>query len=231
MSHDPRPQHTEETEREAAAIITRLPKALQSRTVVRGITIDSPTSKDLDDAFWLERDVGGGYRLAISIADVGSFVTTETQALDRAAQQRAFTRYLAEHQVPMLPRFLSEDALSLLPEQVRPAITLSIPLDERLHPEAPSILPTVVCSERRFSSEEVDRELTQPHTAFAPMLQEAVHLATALLERRRATGALAFYDLHQGWATTEEGLLFRLHERERHQGHILIQEETWSNDA
>ena len=33
---------------------------------------------------------------------------------------------------------------------------------------------------------------------------------------RRAAGALALYDLKTGWATTEEGTLIRLEERERH---------------
>ena len=55
---------------EATAAVKRAHQVIRDRKVVKGITIDGPLSKDLDDAFWLEKTTKGGYLLQISIADV-----------------------------------------------------------------------------------------------------------------------------------------------------------------
>ncbi len=225
MEEKPSPTFTRAALREATSIVKRASTVLQERPTVRGITIDGPSSSDLDDAFWLEREPQGGYRLQISIADVGSLITPHTTpALDAAAFQRSFTRYYAERNEPMLPRELSEGALSLLQGQLRPTITISISFDKHLCIGEPQIQCSVLCNECRFAYGEVDEEIVHPSTAFAPMLQDAYRLAWRFLQARRAKGALALYDLHTGWATTEEGALIRLPEGQRHKAQIIIQE-------
>lgn len=219
------PTFTRAALQEAARIAEQVPTELQDRPTVRGITIDGPFSSDLDDAFWLERGPQGGYQLQISIADVGSLITPHTTpALDAAALRRSFTRYYAERNTPMLPRELSEGALSLLQGQPRPTITISISFDESLSVGEPQIQLTALWNERRFAYEEVDTEIKHPRTTLAPMLQDASRLAWRLLQARRAKGALALYDLNTGWATTEEGSLIQLPEGQRHQAQIMIQE-------
>ena len=221
----PRRSFSEAARREAIALTERVAEALRGRPVVRGVTIDAPTSRDLDDAIWLEREEQGGYRLDISIADVGAFVTPElTPDLDQTAFQRSFTRYFAQGNAPMLPRQLSEYHLSLLEGQPRPTITLSIPFDAKLHQAEPIIRRTVLTSSRRLSYQQVDTEIAFPLSEVAPMLQEVFHLAQRLYQLRRKQGALALYDLVAGWATTEEGVLFRLPTGQRHQAHLIIQE-------
>lgn len=225
MEEKPYPTFARAALREASRIAQDTAREPEERVTVQGITIDGPYSKDLDDAFWLEHQPQGGYRLHISIADVGSLITPNmTPALDKEAFQRSFTRYYAERNVPMLPRELSEGQLSLLPEQLRPTITISIPFDERLRIGELEIQRTSLRSERRFDYAEVDAEIEHPRTTFAPMLQNAYHIAWRLLQARRVKGALAFYDLHAGWATTEEGTLIRLPEGQRHKAQIIIQE-------
>ena len=68
---------SEAARREATALTERVAEALAGRPVVKGVTIDGPTSRDLDDALWLECEAHGGYRLDISIVDVGALVTPE----------------------------------------------------------------------------------------------------------------------------------------------------------
>jgi exoribonuclease R len=53
------------------------------RKPIEGLTIDSPSSYDLDDAFWLE-NVENGYILHISITDVGEHIPLDSP-LDKAA--------------------------------------------------------------------------------------------------------------------------------------------------
>ncbi|MGZ4450389.1 MAG: RNB domain-containing ribonuclease [Nocardioides sp.] len=110
---------------EAAARAPRLPDL--DRTDVPFVTIDPPTSMDLDQALHLERD-GDGYTVHYAIADVAAFVSPG-DPVDLEAHRRGETLYGADSKVPLHPRVLSEDAASLLPDQVRPALLWTIRLD------------------------------------------------------------------------------------------------------
>jgi ribonuclease R len=93
------------------------------------VTIDGPSTKDIDDALLaLPPDEDGGLRVIVAIADVGS-VVEEGGALDRDARERATSVYLPGRVVPMLPRALSEESLSLLPGAERLALTAELRID------------------------------------------------------------------------------------------------------
>jgi ribonuclease R len=64
---------------------------LWQRPQVEGITIDGPTSRDLDDAIWIESTETGAM-ISVHIADVAEFVPSGTM-LDKVAIARATTRY------------------------------------------------------------------------------------------------------------------------------------------
>lgn len=80
-------------------------------------TLDPPGSRDLDQAFHLER-AGRGYTVRYAIADVPGFVSRG--AVDVEARRRGQTLYAADGSIPLHPRVLSEDRASLLPEVDRP---------------------------------------------------------------------------------------------------------------
>ncbi|WP_199552493.1 RNB domain-containing ribonuclease [Streptomyces sp. N35] len=90
-------------------------------------TIDPPTSRDLDQAMFLERS-GNGFRVSYAIADVAAWVEPGG-ALDRAAHARVTTLYFPDEKVPLHPATLSEGAASLLPDQDCPALLWTIDLD------------------------------------------------------------------------------------------------------
>ncbi|MGC4951440.1 RNB domain-containing ribonuclease [Streptomyces sp. DT224] len=91
------------------------------------LTIDPPASTDLDQAMHLERRAHG-YRVHYAIADVAAFVRPGG-ALDAEAHRRVTTLYFPDGRVPLHPEVLSEDAASLLPGRVRPAVLWEIDLD------------------------------------------------------------------------------------------------------
>lgn len=90
-------------------------------------TLDPEGSRDLDQAFHLERD-GDGYTVRYAIADVPSFVEPGG-AVDAEARRRGQTLYAADGTIPLHPKVLSEGRASLLPGVDRPALVWTFSLD------------------------------------------------------------------------------------------------------
>ncbi|GAT72804.1 exoribonuclease [Microbacterium sp. HM58-2] len=90
-------------------------------------TLDPLGSRDLDQAFQLERD-GEGYTVRYAIADVPAFVAPGG-AVDAEARRRGQTLYAADGRIPLHPPVLSEDRASLLPDVDRPALVWTFALD------------------------------------------------------------------------------------------------------
>lgn len=110
---------------EAAARSPRLPDL--DRTDLPFVTIDPPTSMDLDQAMHLERN-GEGYTVHYAIADLAAFISPG-DPIDLEAHRRGESLYGADSLIPLHPKVLSEGAASLLPGEVRPALLWTIELD------------------------------------------------------------------------------------------------------
>ncbi len=95
-------------------------------------TIDPEDARDHDDAVWVVRNEDGTYRIWVAIADVSYYVRPGT-ALDESALQRANSIYLPDRAIPMLPRALSSNLCSLLPNVVRLCQCVEIDLDATAH--------------------------------------------------------------------------------------------------
>jgi ribonuclease R len=91
-------------------------------------TIDPEDARDHDDAVWVERLEHGGYRAWIAIADVSSYVRPGTK-LDEEARARGCSVYLPNRAIPMLPRALSSNLCSLLPDVIRLCLCAVVELD------------------------------------------------------------------------------------------------------
>ncbi|MFB8190224.1 RNB domain-containing ribonuclease [Microbacterium sp. NPDC055988] len=90
-------------------------------------TLDPEGSRDLDQAFHLERD-GSGYTVRYAIADVPAFVRPGG-AVDAESRRRGQTLYAADGRIPLHPTTLSEDRASLLADVDRPALVWTFSLD------------------------------------------------------------------------------------------------------
>ena len=111
---------------EAAAAAWHMTDRVDARDVEL-VTLDPPGSRDLDQAFFIERR-GSGYRVSYAIADVAAFVRPGG-AVDGEAHRRGETIYLPDGRVPLHPPVLSEGAASLLPDGDRPAVLWRMDLD------------------------------------------------------------------------------------------------------
>ncbi|MEO1369718.1 MAG: RNB domain-containing ribonuclease, partial [Acidobacteriota bacterium] len=91
------------------------------------VTIDEVHSRDLDQALYIEPQ-GDGHRVYYAIADAAHFVRPGT-ALFAEALRRGSTYYMPGLVLPMLPRLLSEDLVSLNPDVDRRALVFEATLD------------------------------------------------------------------------------------------------------
>ncbi|QGM80581.1 exoribonuclease II [Otariodibacter oris] len=95
-------------------------------------TIDSPSTQDMDDALYIEPIKQGeeqsGWCLVVAIADPTAYIP-ENSNIEKAARQRCFTNYLPGFNIPMLPRELSDELCSLVPNEKRPALVAYIEVD------------------------------------------------------------------------------------------------------
>ncbi len=91
-------------------------------------TIDPEDARDHDDAVWVVRRPDGGYRAWIAIADVSHYVRPGT-ALDAEALARGNSVYMPDRAIPMLPRALSSNLCSLLPDVIRLCLCVEVELD------------------------------------------------------------------------------------------------------
>jgi len=114
-------------------------------------TIDSPSSRDLDDALSVyAADADGGIRVCVHIADVAAHVRPGT-ALDAEARRSATSVYLPGWTRPMLPAGLSEDALSLVPDADRDALTVEMRIGTDGSVTAADVYATRIRSDTRLS--------------------------------------------------------------------------------
>lgn len=121
------------------------------------LTIDPPTSTDLDQAMHLERRPRG-YRVHYAIADVAAFVRPGG-ALDTEAHHRVTTLYFPDGKVPLHPESLSEGAASLLPGETRPAVLWEIDLDAEGRTETTRVRRALVRSRAKLDYAGVQRQI------------------------------------------------------------------------
>jgi exoribonuclease R len=138
-----------------AAAHPRLPS--EDLTALPFLTIDPVGSVDLDQAMHLVRE-GAGVRLRYAIADLSSFVVPHG-ALDVELRRRGETLYAPDRRVPLHPPVLGEDAASLLPGVVRPAVVWDLLLDPGGEPERVDVRRALVRSRRRLDYGGVQADL------------------------------------------------------------------------
>lgn len=148
------------------------------------ITIDPPTSTDLDQALHLER-AGDGYLVRYAIADVAAFVEPGG-AIDVEARERGQTLYAPDGRIPLHPTALSEDAASLLADVDRPAFVWTFTLDARGAVTDTALGRALVRSRRKASyrdaQADVDAGTADASLALLP------EIGTLRLEQERRRG-------------------------------------------
>ncbi|EAZ88295.1 ribonuclease catalytic domain-containing protein [Crocosphaera chwakensis] len=162
--------------------------SLSNREAVLGFTIDGETSKDLDDALWIEPNQSGAV-VSVHISDVSAIIQPGS-SLEANALSQVETRYLATKNKPMFPHELSEDKLSLLEDKLRLTVTIRITLDESANIKNTSLHLTHLTSLNRFSYSTADATLHDPSSPFFQMLRYCELWSQKLAWKRKDVGAI-----------------------------------------
>ncbi|MFQ3228893.1 VacB/RNase II family 3'-5' exoribonuclease [Reinekea sp.] len=125
----------------------------RDRTDVAFITIDSKSTKDMDDALFVS-PIDQGWRLEVAIADASAFLP-ESSIIDARAKQQLTTCYLPGLTLPMVPNCLSNEAMSLKEDVIRPALVFTMDIDTNGEASNFSIEPCLVKNHAKLSYEEV----------------------------------------------------------------------------
>ncbi|MEM8756730.1 MAG: VacB/RNase II family 3'-5' exoribonuclease [Planctomycetota bacterium] len=170
-------------------------------------TIDPPDAKDYDDAISLKKlpeSDGGGWELAVHIADVASFIPRGSP-LDVEAVQRGNSVYLPRLVIPMLPEVLSNGICSLQEGVERFAKTAFIRFDKKANVVGRGVASTIIKSRKRMTYLEAqalidgDPEEAKKHAKTEPnytdeliaSVREMNRLAKAIEKRRHGQGMIS----------------------------------------
>jgi ribonuclease R len=204
---------------EEAEKVSKMPFDIKDRRDFRDIitfTIDPKDAKDFDDALSYE-DLGGGkIRVGVHIADVSHFVQPGT-ALDREASERAFSTYLVDRTIPMLPEVLSNGLCSLMPNVDRFAFSAVFDIEKNSGKVLSSWFgKTIINSNKRFSYEEAQEVLNGVNrTNFQCELSELNRIANIYRAENKKNGAIEFETDEVKFELDNEGKPLRIYKKAR----------------
>ncbi len=188
-------------------------------------TIDPDDARDFDDAILVERRKGGGWELAVHIADVSHYVKPGSK-LDREARGRGNSTYLADRVIPMLPEALSNGLCSLVPGEDRLTHAAVMRFDKGAVLQSVKFHKAVIRSARRFTYKEAYALMRNPDASdsFSGRLEVAWELASKLRERRFAEGGLDLDMPEVRAVLNKKGRPVALERIEYDESHQLIEE-------
>ena len=205
-------------------------------TDVALVTIDGEDARDFDDAVYCEPAKIGrvkadnGWRLIVAIADVSHYVKPG-EPIDADAYERATSVYFPRRVIPMLPEKLSNGLCSLNPNEDRLAMVCDMLVTATGEIHAYQFFPAIICSQARFTYNEVAAILANTRgpeaakrKALVPDLLNLHEVYRALLKERTRRGAIDFETTETQIVCDENGRIEKIVPRTRTEAHKLIEE-------
>ncbi|MBQ3008991.1 MAG: VacB/RNase II family 3'-5' exoribonuclease [Oscillospiraceae bacterium] len=193
-------------------------------------TIDSASTKDIDDAICIER-TDSGYRLGVHIADV-SFCVRGGSDTDNEAFNRGTSVYFGNSVIPMLPKEYSNDVCSLNENSTRLAFSCIMELDSAVNITDYRFEKTVIRSRVKgvyseinsiLAGQETD-ELKEKYSRVYGQLAIADELFTLLRRKRVQRGSMDIESDEAYIIFDEKGKAVDITKRERGQSEMIIEE-------
>ncbi len=186
-------------------------------------TIDPETAKDFDDALSIKTLDNGDFEIGIHIADVSHFVRPGS-ALDLEAKERAFSVYMVDRTIPMLPEILSTDICSLNPNEDRLSFSTIFVIDKDAKVKDVWFGKTVIHSDKRFTYEEAQETINKNYGPFKEELAILNELSKKLANEKIANGAIKFIKEEFEFVLDKNNVPIEIKKKEHLDTHSLIEE-------
>ncbi|WP_028573753.1 ribonuclease catalytic domain-containing protein [Desulfonatronovibrio hydrogenovorans] len=173
------------------------------------VSIDSGSTRDIDDAFQLCPGQDG-FNLTLALACPALFWEPGSE-LDRAVAGRTTSLYLPEGTSNMLPRVLAEDLFSLVQDKPRPAMILKFCIDRDGQVRDFKVTMDWVQVDSNLTYEHVEEELSRNSGQMA----EAHVLADILRSKRIEHGAVIIEQNDPGIYLEKDGSRTRVRVEEK----------------
>ncbi|WP_045860577.1 VacB/RNase II family 3'-5' exoribonuclease [Teredinibacter purpureus] len=198
------------------------------------VTIDSASTRDMDDALALEKiemDGATQYQLSVAIADPASFID-QNSALAHSCQTSAQSLYLLGGGISMLPEALANDCFSLKENEQRPALVCNQTYNDQGELLEYSFQKALITSQHKLSYKGVTALLNKDEDAELATLpdniQQMLHSLGELSERRTAYRKREYlvgddqleYDIH----LSTKGKIDAISPRSRTKAHRIVEE-------
>ncbi|WP_298443603.1 exoribonuclease II [uncultured Ferrimonas sp.] len=202
----------------------------QDLTALPFVTIDAESTKDMDDALYIEPQ-DNGWRLTVAIADPTAYIQPG-DAVDQEAFKRCLTQYLPGYNVPMLPRQLADELCSLVEGEDRPALCAHIQVSAagELQSGAEFFLASIR-SQGKLAYDKVSDHLDGVEAAWQPanpVIAEQVqqlHLLANARSNWRKQNALVFPDQPDyRFEVDDNGNVLNIHVDQRRTANRIVEE-------
>lgn len=199
------------------------------------MTIDSANTQDMDDALYIEPikqdSEQTGWKLVVAIADPTAYIAIDSQ-IEKDAAQRCFTHYLPGFNVPMLPRELSDDLCSLMPNEKRPALVCYIETDlagNIIH--SPYFVSAYVQSKAKLTYDGVSDYLDNVENSWQPenteikqQIENLHQFALARIQWRKNNALLFKEKPDYAFELAENGNIINIKAEHRRIAHKIVEE-------
>lgn len=192
---------------------------------IKTITIDSETSKDLDDAISVEK-IEDKYKVYVHISDVSHFIDIDSP-LDLEAKSRGNSSYLIDKVYNMFPEILSNNIMSLNENEERFALTLIFIIDKEGNILESNILKSLIKSDRRLSynyAEDIINKKVEEENWILELINNSLDVKNILYKKRKEGRGIEFDNNDIKIVLNEEGIPIEFYGEEKKQSAHIIEE-------
>jgi len=212
---------------------TDIDAEIAKRTDLRHLpvfTIDSASTKDIDDAISVEK-TDTGYNLGVHIADVSFYVRGGSET-DNEAFKRGTSVYFGDSVIPMLPKEYSNDVCSLNENSTRLAFSCLMQLDKNGVVKDYQFKKTVIRSRVKGVYSEINsilagdepQEMKNKYSQVWQQIFTAKELFDILRRRRVQRGSMDIESDEAYIIFDEKGKAVDIAKRERGLSEMIIEE-------
>ena len=193
---------------------------------LKTITIDSESSKDLDDALSIEKQDDDNYKVYIHISDVSHFIELNSP-LDIEARSRGNSTYLIDEVYNMFPEILSNNVISLNENTDRFAMTLLVHINNKGEVLSSEVFKSVINSNRKLSYdyvEDIIDKKCQDEDWLMVLIDNALTIKNLLYNRRKEGRGVEFDNQEIKIVLNDDGIPIEFYAEEKKQSMSIVEE-------